>query len=97
MQKKLGLSADQTNAVGNINMHIVNAMDSMMHNTVDRSVLKNARKQMNMDKDAQLQNVLTEDQYKKYQVFRRTKKTKDDTAQAGYAWTGRKPDGQYRQ
>ncbi|MDR3678636.1 MAG: hypothetical protein P4L41_01645 [Flavipsychrobacter sp.] len=74
LQKRLNLSADQTNAVSSLNMNIANSMDSLMHSSIDKKTVSRARKQMAMDKETKLQSILTQDQYKQYQVLEEERK-----------------------
>jgi hypothetical protein len=74
LQKRLNLSADQTNAVSSLNMSMANSMDSLMHSSADKKTVSRARKQMAMDKETKLQSILTQDQYKQYQVLEEERK-----------------------
>lgn len=92
LTKKLNLSADQANTLNSINMSFANSMDSMMHSGADRKSIGTARKQMAAQKEAQLQQLFTADQYKQYQAIEEERKQRMMQRRENMQGAGNQPE-----
>ena len=74
MQKKLGLTADQTQKVHDILLYYAGQADNVKADAAQGNNVRGERKDMKRNKDADLQAVLTGAQYQQYQQLMQQRK-----------------------